>query len=1168
MATDRIRGITIDIGGDTTKLTEALKGVNATLRSTQSALKDIDKLLKLDPTNTNLLYQKQVQLEEAIDATRSKLEREKEALRQIADSNQTGVITEEQRALEREIIETEQKLKGLEDEMKSFGSVGKQQVQAVADKIGQIGTKVKAVGETLSSMGKTLTTSVTAPLVAAGAIATKSFAEVDKTMQLTNKTMGNTAEQAELLNDAMKDAAASSTFGMAEAAEATLNFARAGLTAEEAAAALAPSMKLAAGEGGELATVSAGLVATINGFGDSFERAQEYADIFAAACNNSALEIDQMVSSMSIAAPVFKAAGYSVKDASLYMGVMANSGIDANTAATALKTGLARLAKPSKEASDAIKALGISIFDTDGNMKDSVTVQRELNKAFSQLTAQEQLAAAASIFGKNQMSNWLALINTAPEEVLTLSAALSDCAGTTEEMSEAMMSGFGGSLEKLKSSLDVLATSFGELIGKALLPTIEKIQGMVDYLNSLDDATKTTIVQVAAVAAAIGPLLVVIGKLIESVGTIMTVVPKLSSALLAMPPQVAAVVAVLALMAAAYVGLEKAMNDMDAENAKLANGMRYLNDEQKKLVEGAQGVIDTSKKSAEARKADRDAMDGQKALVSKLTNELRSYTTENGKVVKENERVKEIVAELNTIMPELNLAYDEQAGAISLTADEVERYTDALLKQAEAAAIQEHLTEIMKERIEIEAQMVQMEDMVAEAEQKATDAAVAFHEAQNNIKDVSELTCYEIQAQTENLEMLRQAQMDAANECSAATGPYYEMQARLEELGNEQDYLTDKIGETSTAMGEGANAALDAAAGYDEASGQISSSWEELYESASKSISGQINLFEEYTAAQSHTKEEVLKNMQEHVAAVQEWSDNIAELARKGISEGLLQELLKMGPEGAGYVAAFNEMTSAELSEASRLFDEATMLPSETITKVQDNYEQVGQYAAEGLQDGIKDNKSKAQDAAKEMAQDVLHDTKAILRIQSPSVEFENIGKYIGLGMQGGIKQKTPDAVNAARQMAQSIKDTVATVITATEFQAIGQRIGEGLAAGMMAMIPAVQAAAQQLAAAAAAATRAKLGIHSPSKVFEEMGDLSGEGYAKGLAESLSSLDTLLNQFLPNGGQAVTNQTITNSMPINVSIVGGEGQNAAEIAQEAAQQISDEVTRMRAAWGY
>ena len=173
--------------------------------------------------------------------------------------------------------------------------------------------------------------------------------EVNQQMQLTNKTMGNTEEQAELLNEAMKSAAANSTFGMSDAATATLNFARAGLDAEQAAAALAPAMNLAAGEGGNLDTVSAGLVATINGFHGSFEDAGMYADVFAAACNNSALDVDSLSGAMSVAAPIFSAAGYSVKDAALFMGVMANNGIEADKAANSLKTGLARLVSPAKE---------------------------------------------------------------------------------------------------------------------------------------------------------------------------------------------------------------------------------------------------------------------------------------------------------------------------------------------------------------------------------------------------------------------------------------------------------------------------------------------------------------------------------------------------------------------------------------------------------------------------------------------------------------------------------------------------------------------------------------------------------------------------------------------------------------------------------------------------
>jgi TP901 family phage tail tape measure protein len=299
-----------------------------------------------------------------------------------------------------------------------------EQLQAIPSTLSSIGGAMSSVGSSMTSFGKDLSMKVTAPLAGIGAVAAKNFAEVDKTMQLTNATMKNTEEQADMLNQAMKDAAANSTFGMNDAATATLNFARAGLAAEEAAAALAPAMNLAAGEGGDLDTVSAGLVATINGFGGTFDEASHYADVFAAACNNSALDVNSLSESMSVAAPVFSAAGYSVNDAALYMGVMANSGIEASVAANALKTGFARLVAPADAGAAAMEQLGISVTEADGSMKSAMQIQYDLHEAFGKLSESEQIAAASAIFGKNQMANWLTLINTAPEEVQDLNLSL------------------------------------------------------------------------------------------------------------------------------------------------------------------------------------------------------------------------------------------------------------------------------------------------------------------------------------------------------------------------------------------------------------------------------------------------------------------------------------------------------------------------------------------------------------------------------------------------------------------------------------------------------------------------------------------------------------------------------------------------------------------------
>ena len=564
MAAGRIKGITLEIGGDTTKLVSALSKVDSAIKTTQSNLRDIEKALKLDPTNTNLLRDKQQELGKQVEATKERIEREKQALEELNRKLDQPVDIDHVEEFQRNAKAAEDlklqidldtaALKDLENQAKASSSIVGQQMQAWGDKMKVVGDKIKGVGESIANVGANLTQKVTAPIVAAGTVAVAKYAEVDKTMQLANKTMGNSVEEAELLNKAMSEAAANSTFGMNDAAGAALNFARAGLKANEAANAMAPAMNLAAGEAGDLDVVSGGLVATINGFGDSFTEAERYADVFAAACNNSALDVNGLSEAMSIAAPIFRTAGKDVEDAALYMGVMANAGIDANVAANSLKTGMARLADPTKGARKAMEEFGISmdaVWNEDGSMKNSVEIQKNLHDAFADLTEQEQMTAAGAIFGKNQMASWLALINTAPEDVNALNTSLQNANGTTQEMADTMMGGFGGSIEKLKSSIDVLMTTLGGLMAQYLTPIIEKIQSVVDAFMGLDSETKEHIIQIAAIVAAVGPVLLIIGKVVVAVGSLISAIGTISSVIGAILPVLAAVSApVLAIVAA------------------------------------------------------------------------------------------------------------------------------------------------------------------------------------------------------------------------------------------------------------------------------------------------------------------------------------------------------------------------------------------------------------------------------------------------------------------------------------------------------------------------------------------------------------------------------------------------------------------------------------------
>ena len=474
-------------------------------------------------------------LQEQIKVQEKKVQ---ELNRMLSESSQKfGENSDKTLKWKQSVNEAEAELNRLKGELKSLPS----SLDLVGQKFSEMGTKLEAIGSKITSIGQTLTTTVTLPLVALGTKGVTAFAEVDKTMTLVNQTMGNTADQAKILSDAMKDAAANSVFGMSDAATASLNFARAGLTAKEAAAALAPAMNLAAGEGGTLDVVSSGLVATINSFHGSFDDATHYADVFAAACNSSALDVDSLSEAMATAGPIFNAAGYAVEDTALYMGVMANNGIEASEAANSLKTGLARLIKPAKEGREEMEKLGLitedefgnitkALENADGTLKSSVEVQKILHDSFSKLSETEQIAAASAIFGKNQMAKWLALINTAPSDVNDLNDALLESAGTTKAMSEAMMSGFGGSIEKLKSSIDVAVTSFGEALAPTISLVADKIQKLVDWFNSLDSAQQQQIAKYAMIAAAMGPVLMGFGKLTTFISGILRAAPTIINA--------------------------------------------------------------------------------------------------------------------------------------------------------------------------------------------------------------------------------------------------------------------------------------------------------------------------------------------------------------------------------------------------------------------------------------------------------------------------------------------------------------------------------------------------------------------------------------------------------------------------------------------------------------
>jgi len=519
----RIQGITVEIGGDTTKLQTALKGVNTEIRNTQSQLKDVDKLLKLDPGNTELLAQKHRLLGDAVKETKEKLETLKTAAEQAEEALKNGTITQEQYdGLQREIAETEAKLKSLEEQANQSVTA----LQSIAAK----GEKLKTVGDNITSVGQRFLP-VTGVVVGLGTAAVKAAADFDSAMSKVAAVSGATGSDLEDLRDKAREMGAKTKFSATEAAEAMNYMAMAGWKTEDMLSGIEGVMNLAAASGEDLATTSDIVTDALTAFGLTAADSGHFADILAAASSNANTNVSMMGETFKYCAPIAGALGFSAEDTAEAIGLMANAGIKGSQAGTALRTIMNNLTGDIQLSGQALGDVTIQTTNADGSMRDLSDILADCRGAFSQLTESEQAQAAEALVGKNAMSGFLALMNAGEADINKLSSAINNCDGTAANMAETMQDNLAGQLQILKSQLEELAISIGELLMPSIRAIVGWIQKVVDWLNSLDEGTKKTIVTIALVAAAIGPVLIVVGKVISAVGTIMTIVPKLAAAL-------------------------------------------------------------------------------------------------------------------------------------------------------------------------------------------------------------------------------------------------------------------------------------------------------------------------------------------------------------------------------------------------------------------------------------------------------------------------------------------------------------------------------------------------------------------------------------------------------------------------------------------------------------
>lgn len=559
MAGNRIRGITVEIGGDTTKLQTALKGVNTEIRNTQSQLKDVEKLLKLDPGNTELIAQKHRLLAQAVSETREKLETLKTAQQQADEALRNGTISQDQYdALQREIVETEQRLRSLEEQAN--------QSATALQKIGATGEKLQTVGNKISSVGQKLLP-VTGVVTGLGTAAVKTAADFDSAMSKVAAVSGATGSDFDSLRDKAREMGAKTKFSATEAADAMNYMAMAGWKTEDMLSGIEGVMYLAAASGEDLATTSDIVTDALTAFGLTAADSGHFADVLAAASSNANTNVSMMGETFKYCAPVAGALGFSVEDTAEAIGLMGNAGIKASQAGTSMRSIMTNLTGDVKLSGAAIGDVTIATTNADGSMRSLSSILADCRVAFGGMTEAEKANNAEALVGKNAMSGFLALMNAAPEDIEKVSGAVNNCKDAAKNMADTMQDNLEGQLTILKSQLQELAISFGDLLMPAVRSIVSGLQGMVNVLNAMPDGVKRVIMIVALLAAALGPVLIIIGKTLSAIGTIMTWAPKLAGAISAvkgafaalratmMANPIAIVIAAIAALVAAFIYL-------------------------------------------------------------------------------------------------------------------------------------------------------------------------------------------------------------------------------------------------------------------------------------------------------------------------------------------------------------------------------------------------------------------------------------------------------------------------------------------------------------------------------------------------------------------------------------------------------------------------------------
>lgn len=591
------------------------------------------------------------------------------------------------------ISEQEQKLGNLKTKLNEAGvstdnladdtarlSAQYDKLKASQDRINNLNKAISqnktAISETKGQLAKTAAT--------AAVLGTAMYkGAIEPSMKFANQmsTVGAisnaSAEDMKILTAKAKEMGRTTVFSASESGKAMEYMAMAGWKTEDMVSGIGGIMNLAAASGEELGSVSDIVTDGLTAFNMKASESGRFADVLAAASSNANTNVSMMGDTFRYVAPVAGALNYTIEDVGLGIGLMANSGIKASQAGTALRSFMSRLAKPTKESAAAMEEIGLSITNADGTMKPFMQTMQEMRTGMQGLSEADKARIAAQLGGQEAMSGLLAIANASEEDFDKLSKAINNSQGAAEKMAQTRLDNLEGDLTLAKSAAEGLQIALGDALTPKLRDVVQGLTPVLEKLAAWVEKNPEVVQQIAGLitkfiafkGALLGGKLVfqelngvyLTGKKAVEIYKAATITSSLansaaatsatglSSAVGLLTGPLGLFVGGAALATAGAYGIEKAFEYAEEQTTKFSDNFKKAYDEYEKTIESAnttQSLIDEYRNLDEAIRnyaegseeyttAKQRMQEIEQILIEQNPEFLNTYDAENGKI-KEN----------------------------------------------------------------------------------------------------------------------------------------------------------------------------------------------------------------------------------------------------------------------------------------------------------------------------------------------------------------------------------------------------------------------------------------------------------------------------------------------------------------------------------------------------